>query len=68
MSFSAHGQLLATGCWDKNAYAWDVATILKEAGLNDLLSDQKSNESALHSDDATRHPVQRHDSSSSACL
>ncbi|KAG1761884.1 hypothetical protein EV702DRAFT_1206874 [Suillus placidus] len=57
VSFSADGKQLATGCWDKNAYIWDVATILREADLNDLLSDSKANKSALHAD-ATRRPVQ----------
>jgi WD40 repeat protein len=41
VSFSAGGKLLATGCADKNAYIWDVAAILREAGLDDLLSDRK---------------------------
>jgi WD40 repeat protein len=38
VSFSAGGKQLATGCDDKNAYIWDVAAILQEAGLDDLLS------------------------------
>jgi WD40 repeat protein len=38
VSFSAGGKLLATGCDDKNAYLWDVAAIVKEAGLDELLS------------------------------
>ncbi|KAG2338950.1 WD40 repeat-like protein [Suillus weaverae] len=58
VSFSADGKRLATGCRDKNAYIWDVAAIVKEAGLDDLLSDSKANKSALHAD-ATRHSVQR---------
>ncbi|KAG1836446.1 hypothetical protein DFJ58DRAFT_749784 [Suillus subalutaceus] len=40
----------ATSNWlrnDKNAYAWDVGAIVKEAGLNDLLSDSKANKSEL---------------------
>jgi WD40 repeat protein len=41
VSFSAGGKQLATGCEDKNAYIWDVAAILREAGLDDLLSDPK---------------------------
>jgi WD40 repeat protein len=41
VSFSADGKQLATGCLDKNAYVWDVAAILREAGLDDLLSDPK---------------------------
>jgi WD40 repeat protein len=40
VSFSADGKLLATGCWDKNAYIWDVSAILQQAGLDDLLLDQ----------------------------
>jgi WD40 repeat protein len=41
VSFSAGGKRLATGGLDKNAYIWDVAAILREAGLDDLLSDPK---------------------------
>jgi WD40 repeat protein len=41
VSFSAGGKRLVTGCTDKNAYIWDVAAILREAGLDDLLSDPK---------------------------
>ncbi|OAX30887.1 hypothetical protein K503DRAFT_806602 [Rhizopogon vinicolor AM-OR11-026] len=37
-AFSPDGKLLATGCEDKNAYVWDICTILKDAGLEDLLS------------------------------
>lgn len=37
--FSVDGQLLTTGCGDKNAYSWDIATIVRGAGLDDLLSD-----------------------------
>jgi len=38
MSFSTDGKLLATGCWDNAAYTWDVSAILREADLDDLLS------------------------------
>jgi WD40 repeat protein len=41
VSFSAGGKRLATGCLDKNAYIWDVAAVLTEAGLDDLLLDPK---------------------------
>jgi len=37
-AISADGKLLVTGCTDKNAYVWDIHTILKDAGLEDLLS------------------------------
>ncbi|OAX38453.1 WD40 repeat-like protein [Rhizopogon vinicolor AM-OR11-026] len=37
-AFSPDGKLLAIGCRDKNAYVWDIYTILKDAGLEDLLS------------------------------
>ncbi|KAG2746040.1 WD40 repeat-like protein [Suillus brevipes Sb2] len=42
VSFSAGGKQLATGCDDNSAYIWDVAAILREAGLDDLLSDPKN--------------------------
>jgi WD40 repeat protein len=38
ISFSADGELLATGC-EYNAYTWDIPAILKEAGFDHLLSD-----------------------------
>jgi len=37
-AFSADGMFLLTACFDKNAYAWNAHIILKEAGLEDLLS------------------------------
>jgi len=37
-AISADGKLLVTGCDDENAYVWDIHTILKDAGLEDLLS------------------------------
>jgi len=37
VSFSADGKLLATGCWDSNAYAWDISAIIREVGLDELL-------------------------------
>ncbi|KAG2757700.1 WD40 repeat-like protein [Suillus brevipes Sb2] len=48
VSFSAGGKRLATGCDDEHAYIWDVAAILREAGLEDLLLDPKAKKSALH--------------------
>ncbi|KIK33397.1 hypothetical protein CY34DRAFT_713152 [Suillus luteus UH-Slu-Lm8-n1] len=56
VSFSAGGKQLATGC-DKNAYIWDVAAILREAGLDDLFSDPKAKKSTFHVN-ATRPPIQ----------
>ncbi|KIK39015.1 hypothetical protein CY34DRAFT_361763 [Suillus luteus UH-Slu-Lm8-n1] len=41
VSFSAGGKRLATGCDDNNAFIWDVAAILREAALDDLLSGPK---------------------------
>jgi WD40 repeat protein len=39
-SFSADGMLLATGCtYSISAYTWDVSAIVREAGLDYLLSD-----------------------------
>jgi len=37
-AISADGKQLVTGCGDNNAYVWDIHTILKDAGLEDLLS------------------------------
>jgi len=37
-AFSADGKVLVTGCWDHSAYVWDTYAILKEEGLEDLLS------------------------------
>jgi WD40 repeat protein len=37
-AFSANGRVLVTGGRDKNAYAWDTHAILKQAGLEGLLS------------------------------
>ncbi|KAG2034538.1 WD40-repeat-containing domain protein [Suillus americanus] len=57
VSFSADGTLLTTGCDDKNAYTWDVSAIVKGAGLDELLLDQRD-KSPLAAD-ATRHPVRQ---------
>jgi WD40 repeat protein len=38
VSFSADRKLLATGGYNAIAYTWDVAAIIKKAGLNDSLS------------------------------
>jgi len=37
VSFSMDGKLLATGCFDGNACSWDIAPIVGEAGLGELL-------------------------------
>ena len=37
VSFSTDGRLLVTGCDDDNAYSWDIAPIVREAGLDELL-------------------------------
>lgn len=42
VSFSVDGKQLATGCADKNIYTWDVSVIVKQAGFEDLLSDNVS--------------------------
>jgi WD40 repeat protein len=46
VSFSTDGKLLATG-HNRNAYLWDVSAILKEAGLDELLFDQRDESLAL---------------------
>jgi WD40 repeat protein len=37
-ALSPDGKVLVTACENNNAYAWDVYSILKEAGTEDLLS------------------------------
>ncbi|KAG1806091.1 WD40-repeat-containing domain protein [Suillus subaureus] len=37
-AFSADGKLLSTACHNCNAYVWDVQSVLKATGLEDLLS------------------------------
>jgi len=37
VSFLMDGKLLATGCEDNNTYSWDIAAIVREAGLGELL-------------------------------
>ncbi|KAG1865544.1 hypothetical protein DFJ58DRAFT_743344 [Suillus subalutaceus] len=54
---TTNGKLLATGCYDKNAYTWNVSAILKEAGLDDLLLDKP--DKSLLAADATRRPVRQ---------
>lgn len=44
-ALSADGKLLVTGCNDYNAYVWDIHAILKDIGLDDLLSNPPQNES-----------------------
>jgi WD40 repeat protein len=50
-AFSADGKLLFTGCWlsyhrvqdeETHIYIWDIFAIVREAGLEDLLSDNVS--------------------------
>jgi WD40 repeat protein len=41
VSFSEGGKLIATASKYTNAYLWDVAAIIKEAGLDELLLDSK---------------------------
>jgi WD40 repeat protein len=42
LSFSADGKELATGCWDKNAYTWDVSAIVREVGRDELLPNPRA--------------------------
>ena len=44
-AISPDGKQLVTGCADNNAYAWDIHTTLKDAGLEDLLSTHNVNTS-----------------------
>ncbi|KAG2345775.1 WD40 repeat-like protein [Suillus weaverae] len=44
-ALSTNGKLLVTGCNDYNAYVWDIHAILKEIGLDDLLSNPPKDES-----------------------
>lgn len=37
-AISTDGKLLVTGCGDKNVYVWDIHAILRDVGLEDLLS------------------------------
>ncbi|KAG2123059.1 WD40-repeat-containing domain protein [Suillus clintonianus] len=37
-ALSADGKVLVTGCENGNVYTWDIHAIVKEAGLDDLLS------------------------------
>ncbi|KAG2337654.1 WD40 repeat-like protein [Suillus weaverae] len=46
-AFSTDGKVLVTGCNDKNVYAWDIHTILKTAGLEDLGTDTRTPRSSL---------------------
>jgi phosphomevalonate kinase len=48
VSFSADGKLLATGGYNAIAYTWDVAAIVRKAGLNDSLSNSTAKKLALH--------------------
>ncbi|KAG2051614.1 WD40 repeat-like protein [Suillus hirtellus] len=64
-SFSADGKLLATGCDDENAYTWDVSAIVKEAGLDELLLDERD-KSILAAEATTRRPVLPFDPSADA--
>jgi WD40 repeat protein len=52
VSFSADGKLLATGCYDHNAYTWDLSAFISEAGLSDLSSDPIDNDNLLSYADA----------------
>ncbi|KAG2342298.1 WD40 repeat-like protein [Suillus weaverae] len=38
-AFSAHAKQLVVGCNDGNVYEWDILTILKDLGLEDLLAE-----------------------------
>lgn len=50
-SFSTDGQLVhtASGFGNKNAYTWDISAILREAGLDELLSNPDVSSAIPHS-------------------
>ncbi|KIK38129.1 hypothetical protein CY34DRAFT_809668 [Suillus luteus UH-Slu-Lm8-n1] len=49
VALSHDGKLLLTVCENKDAYIWDIHTILKEAGLEDLLSTESGQHSSRSS-------------------
>ncbi|KAG1781094.1 quinon protein alcohol dehydrogenase-like superfamily [Suillus placidus] len=55
-TFSVDGKFLIIGCYNGRIYTWDVATIIRDAGLNALLSDNAGNvvNKSVLSADATR--------------
>ncbi|KAG1745407.1 quinon protein alcohol dehydrogenase-like superfamily [Suillus paluster] len=53
-AFSADGKFLATGGPAKNVYIWDVSAIVKEAGLDHLLSGNVNTIKKLFKVDVTR--------------
>ncbi|KAG1825360.1 hypothetical protein EV424DRAFT_678048 [Suillus variegatus] len=56
-ALSLDGKLLVTGSKDENAYVWDIHAILKEAGLEDLLSiPNVPTQKSLKDAGATRRP------------
>ncbi|KAG1743345.1 WD40-repeat-containing domain protein [Suillus paluster] len=61
-AFSVDGTRLVTGSDDGNAYVWDIYAILKEAGLEELLSipDVPVGKSSKNTD-ATQRPAQLKD-------
>ncbi|KAG1816880.1 quinon protein alcohol dehydrogenase-like superfamily [Suillus subaureus] len=52
--FSGDGRFLASGCDDGRIYTWDVSAIIKEAGLDSLLSDNNTVNKSMSNADATR--------------
>ncbi|KAJ8591576.1 WD40 repeat-like protein [Rhizopogon salebrosus TDB-379] len=58
-AISADGKLLVAGCMDRNAYIWDIQTILTEAGIEDLLCTTNVAAKSLMDIDATRLRAQR---------
>ncbi|OAX35511.1 HET-domain-containing protein [Rhizopogon vinicolor AM-OR11-026] len=63
LSFSADGNLLTTGCFDNNAYSWDISEIVREPRLNELPLNPNDGDRSLpyddHAGDATRRPGQQ---------
>ncbi|KAG2036950.1 WD40-repeat-containing domain protein [Suillus americanus] len=59
-ALSPDGKVLVTGCKNNNAYAWDVHSILKKSGLEDLLPipNVPTGKPSMNSNATRRLPIQ----------